>query len=84
MYGIGMVHQHFKLVDVFTATENIVLGLDKQDYINFAPKPEEREKYLQEIKQAKDNLKALKQERKEELNRIKKDKEAQGTAVLVL
>ncbi len=25
--GIGMVHQHFKLVDVFTATENIVLGL---------------------------------------------------------
>ena len=77
MYGIGMVHQHFKLVDVFTATENIVLGLDKQDYINFAPKPEEREKYLQEIKQAKDNLKALKQERKEELNRIKKDKEAQ-------
>ena len=26
--GIGMVHQHFKLIDVFTATENIVLGLD--------------------------------------------------------
>ena len=25
--GIGMVHQHFKLVDVFTATENIVLGV---------------------------------------------------------
>ncbi len=24
---IGMVHQHFKLVDVFTAAENIVLGL---------------------------------------------------------
>ena len=24
--GIGMVHQHFKLVDVFTAAENIVLG----------------------------------------------------------
>ena len=24
---IGMIHQHFKLVDVFTATENIVLGL---------------------------------------------------------
>ena len=32
-YGIGMVHQHFKLVDVFTATENIVLGInDKQKY----------------------------------------------------
>ena len=26
--GIGMVHQHFKLVDVFTAAENIVLGLE--------------------------------------------------------
>ena len=25
--GIGMVHQHFKLVDVFTAAENVVLGL---------------------------------------------------------
>ncbi len=26
-YKIGMIHQHFKLVDVFTATENIVLGI---------------------------------------------------------
>lgn len=25
-YGIGMVHQHFKLVDVLTAAENITLG----------------------------------------------------------
>ncbi len=24
--GIGMVHQHFKLIDVFTAAENIILG----------------------------------------------------------
>lgn len=30
-YGIGMVHQHFKLVDVFTATENIALGLGKEE-----------------------------------------------------
>lgn len=29
--GIGMIHQHFKLVDVFTATENIALGLDKSE-----------------------------------------------------
>ena len=28
-YKIGMVHQHFKLVDVFSATENIILGLDE-------------------------------------------------------
>ena len=27
-YRIGMIHQHFKLVDVFTATENIVLGIE--------------------------------------------------------
>ena len=25
-HGIGMIHQHFKLVDLFTAAENIVLG----------------------------------------------------------
>ncbi len=29
---IGMIHQHFKLVDVFSATENIVLGIDNQKY----------------------------------------------------
>lgn len=29
-YKIGMIHQHFKLVDVFTASENIVLGLDEK------------------------------------------------------
>ena len=28
--GIGMIHQHFKLIDVFTATENIVLGLEEK------------------------------------------------------
>lgn len=25
-YKIGMIHQHFKLIDVFSATENIILG----------------------------------------------------------
>lgn len=29
-YGIGMVHQHFKLVDTFTALENIILGLKEK------------------------------------------------------
>ena len=28
--GIGMVHQHFKLVDVLTAAENIILGSSGQ------------------------------------------------------
>ena len=30
-YKIGMVHQHFKLVDIFTAAENIILGMDAQE-----------------------------------------------------
>lgn len=33
-FGIGMVHQHFKLVDVFNATENIVLGISDKDGFN--------------------------------------------------
>ena len=28
---IGMIHQHFKLVDVFNATENIILGLEDEN-----------------------------------------------------
>ena len=31
-YKIGMIHQHFKLVDVFSAAENIVLGLNEGKY----------------------------------------------------
>ena len=30
-YKIGMIHQHFKLVDVFSAAENIVLGLEENE-----------------------------------------------------
>ena len=29
---IGMVHQHFKLVDIFTALQNIALGLKNNKY----------------------------------------------------
>ncbi len=32
--GIGMIHQHFKLVDVFTAAENIILGLPGKSTLN--------------------------------------------------
>ncbi len=32
--GIGMVHQHFKLIDEFTALENITLGIDKVKGVN--------------------------------------------------
>ena len=33
-YKIGMIHQHFKLVDVFSAAENIILGLQEQEGFN--------------------------------------------------
>ena len=37
-YGIGMVHQHFKLVDTLTALENIVLGMTtNKKVLDFAP-----------------------------------------------
>ena len=32
--GIGMIHQHFKLVDVLTAAENIILGLPGKMTLN--------------------------------------------------
>ncbi len=31
-YKIGMIHQHFKLIDVFSAVENIVLGVKDGKY----------------------------------------------------
>lgn len=30
--GIGMIHQHFKLIDIFTAAENVALGIDEGKY----------------------------------------------------
>ena len=33
-HKIGMIHQHFKLVDIFTAAENVVLGLNEQGRFN--------------------------------------------------
>ena len=44
-YKIGMIHQHFKLVDVFTATENVILGL--------------KEKGRYDIKKAREKVKAI-------------------------
>ena len=31
-YGIVMIHQHFKLINVFTAAENIILGLKDEKF----------------------------------------------------
>ncbi len=46
-YGIGMIHQHFKLVDVFTAAENIVLGLEDEKGFDMS-------KYIEKIKEITD------------------------------
>lgn len=47
-YKIGMIHQHFKLVDVFSAAENIVLGIDKGKY-NLKKSTEEIKKISQQF-----------------------------------
>jgi len=33
-YGIGMIHQHYKLVEVLSAAENIILGIDQGKKLN--------------------------------------------------
>ena len=44
-YRIGMIHQHFKLVDVFNATQNIVLGTKDEKRFNI----KDAEKKVKEI-----------------------------------
>ena len=43
--GIGMVHQHFKLVDVFTVLDNIILGAEETK-LGFIQKKNARKKVL--------------------------------------
>ncbi len=43
--GIGMVHQHFMLVDVFTVLDNIILGSEPSKF-GFLTKAEARKKVL--------------------------------------
>jgi simple sugar transport system ATP-binding protein len=43
--GIGMVHQHFKLVEIFTVLENIILGVEPNK-MGFIQKNEAREKIM--------------------------------------
>ena len=44
--GIGMVHQHFKLVEVFTVLDNIILGAE-DTHLGFLKKDAARKKVLQ-------------------------------------
>ena len=43
--NIGMVHQHFKLVEVFTVLENIILGVEPNKF-GFLEKKEARKKVV--------------------------------------
>ncbi len=43
--GIGMVHQHFKLVECFTVLDNIILGVEPNK-MGFLQKKEAREKVM--------------------------------------
>lgn len=43
--GIGMVHQHFKLVEIFTVLENIMLGVEPNK-MGFLKKKEARKKVI--------------------------------------
>ena len=47
--GIGMVHQHFKLIDVFTVLDNIILGAEDTK-LSFLQKKAARQK-VQELSQ---------------------------------
>ena len=44
--GIGMVHQHFKLVECFTVLDNIILGVEPNK-MGFLQKKEARQKVLE-------------------------------------
>lgn len=69
-HKIGMIHQHFKLVNVFTATENVVLGLSKEDYeLFYKEQKEENATLIAELQNSNDpdkdkKIKALQKEEK--------------------
>lgn len=44
---IGMVHQHFKLVDIFTVLDNIILGAEPCGTLGFIKRKEAREKIFE-------------------------------------
>ena len=47
-YKIGMIHQHFKLVDVFSAVENILLGLKNDGKYNVKESSEKVKKICEQ------------------------------------
>lgn len=54
-YGIGMVHQHFKLVECYTALQNIILGYEPTKFGFLRPK-QVRESIIELCKKYKFNI----------------------------
>jgi len=47
--GIGMVHQHFKLVENFTVTENIILGRETRKWLGLRLDTQKASKKIEEL-----------------------------------
>jgi ABC-type uncharacterized transport system ATPase subunit len=47
--GIGMVHQHFKLVEDFTVTENIILGIEPRKWFGLGIDIQKAGKKIEEL-----------------------------------
>ncbi len=45
--GIGMVHQHFKLVECFSVLDNIILGIEPASKLGMLKKAEARQKIIE-------------------------------------
>ena len=45
--GIGMVHQHFKLVEIFSVLDNIILGVEPTNSAGFLKKTEARRRVVE-------------------------------------
>ena len=45
--GIGMVHQHFKLVECFTVLDNIILGVEPTSALGLLKKAEARQRVIE-------------------------------------
>ena len=69
-HRVGMIHQHFKLVDVFNATENVLLGLTKDDYKLF--NIDQKEKAREHIEKANNDASLSDKERKEIIKRYRR------------
>ncbi|MCQ2793789.1 MAG: ATP-binding cassette domain-containing protein [Bacilli bacterium] len=59
-YQVGMIHQHFKLVDAFTAVENLAQGVKRSDTPEYRLLKNE-EKELGTLRQIKKKIKKLEQ-----------------------